>query len=575
MLASISLVLVYLAVQVLCLDSDFNLHGSACSLHIEDDYSSFSRTEVQQRRPMSTYVYTPTRQETKHWLSLPRTLSGANLELGYGWRTLRWLTLNQRMWQLPQSHIRQNRTYCVLKSQEAAAAMRASTTATTAKENKGLASFYARGMVDDEQWFKADAFYVHKVHYAAIQEQGIVMFNCGEDKFTYYQAHESCETMYRFIGRKWKVRCEKEMNARNLNLQDMYENVTAYAAWCYPIPPLKKVRKRKKGTEPVLGPDKSTLAVGSTYRDPLIVTTHEKVFVVSAGWDHNYHHFLHDTISRLIRHLDYLLTHPNVKIHIRRFETVAGPKKAHLGVLLRRGFWELLGIDASRFISGHVVAKTAWITKSVACNNPLSIAYELRMLSHKLLVKAAEKDKTVHLKYINELKSDSAGNVQAYGRQKQKPLLVIQHRVCVSQESCDKTWRNWNNHTINVAVAAFSQAFPAHTVRVISSLNSELNECVACQINIYRHVDILVGLHGAGLTNIMFMQPNTAFIEIVGDFDGRMAPVCGYHSPFAAVYGVHHYLYFYDWKTSKSPPSEQNFTDLARESKAFVSMLNG
>jgi len=37
-------------------------------------------------------------------------------------------------------------------------------------------------------------------------------------------------------------------------------------------------------------------------------------------------------------------------------------------------------------------------------------------------------------------------------------------------------------------------------------------------------------------------------VEIVGKFDGRMLPLCGYHGSLAAVFGIHHYVYYYDYK---------------------------
>jgi hypothetical protein len=51
-----------------------------------------------------------------------------------------------------------------------------------------------------------------------------------------------------------------------------------------------------------------------------------------------------------------------------------------------------------------------------------------------------------------------------------------------------------------------------------------------------------------GMTNVVFMPRNSLVIEIVGKFDGRMLPVCGYHGPLIAMYGNHHYLHYYDWK---------------------------
>ena len=58
-------------------------------------------------------------------------------------------------------------------------------------------------------------------------------------------------------------------------------------------------------------------------------------------------------------------------------------------------------------------------------------------------------------------------------------------------------------------------------------------------------------MHGAGITNVMFMSSGSLLVEITGIFDGRMLPVCGYHGPLAAIFGVHHYIYHYDWKCGK------------------------
>ena len=54
-----------------------------------------------------------------------------------------------------------------------------------------------------------------------------------------------------------------------------------------------------------------------------------------------------------------------------------------------------------------------------------------------------------------------------------------------------------------------------------------------CQIRTYANTDILVGLHGAGLTNIVFMPPNSLIVELAAQFDGRMQPLCGYHGPLS------------------------------------------
>ena len=58
---------------------------------------------------------------------------------------------------------------------------------------------------------------------------------------------------------------------------------------------------------------------------------------------------------------------------------------------------------------------------------------------------------------------------------------------------------------------------------------------------------MLVGAHGAGMTNMIFMPRNSLIVELTGEWDGRMLPVCGYHGPLCAACGHHHYIHHYDW----------------------------
>ncbi len=46
----------------------------------------------------------------------------------------------------------------------------------------------------------------------------------------------------------------------------------------------------------------------------------------------------------------------------------------------------------------------------------------------------------------------------------------------------------------------------------------------------------------------MFQAENAILFEITGHYDGRMMPLCGYHGSLASIFGVHHYLYYYDWR---------------------------
>jgi len=69
----------------------------------------------------------------------------------------------------------------------------------------------------------------------------------------------------------------------------------------------------------------------------------------------------------------------------------------------------------------------------------------------------------------------------------------------------------------------------------------------------------------------MFMPPGSLLVEIVGQFDGRMLPVCGYHGPLASIFGVHHYIYYYDWKAHAH--EQLNPIKLAQESLSFYNSV--
>ena len=66
---------------------------------------------------------------------------------------------------------------------------------------------------------------------------------------------------------------------------------------------------------------------------------------------------------------------------------------------------------------------------------------------------------------------------------------------------------------------------------------------MTCQIRMYANTDILIGLHGAGLTNIIFMPPNSLVVELAAQFDGRMQPLCGYHGPLAGISSLYFCTY--------------------------------
>jgi hypothetical protein len=142
--------------------------------------------------------------------------------------------------------------------------------------------------------------------------------------------------------------------------------------------------------------------------------------------------------------------------------------------------------------------------------------------------------------------------------------IILQQRYCPSAENCTTTWRSWTDDNQQEMLEILKERFPHSRIMSISDTTADAVSCLACEVRGYAEADVLIGLHGAGLTNTMFMHPGTILFEITGQFDGRMLPHCGYHGPMANVFGVHHYIYYYDWRGEQPLDFGDAMTQLGR-----------
>ena len=275
--------------------------------------------------------YRPSESEIQEYAEIPSPLTRSNPKLGLGIvkgvsQAEKWANNTKNSWQLWPDHPRNDKANCVRVSK--------------------LSGETAVEIYD--AYKKTADFYVVRAVNALIHEAGIVALPCG-----YFQPLEGCETMFKYIGRKWFNRC---------NDQFKREKVTWPTYW-------------KPGKDSNLDTFNSTSCKdsfkGATKR-------YNKVFVISAAWDHNYHHFLIDSLSRLVRNIDFLRENLDVRIHIRQYDQYAAKSRANAGTKLRNAVSALLGIDPSRFISGVVLADEVYLPRAVKCNYPISSAYEIR-----------------------------------------------------------------------------------------------------------------------------------------------------------------------------------------------------
>ena len=109
-----------------------------------------------------------------------------------------------------------------------------------------------------------------------------------------------------------------------------------------------------------------------TSNDPQqeIPATYDRVFVITSTWDHNFHHFIVDSLVRLARNYKFLMDNPDVYIHIRRYEQYAKHENfIKAAKALRRGLLDLIGIPYDRIISGPIFATNVYLPSMPKCNS--------------------------------------------------------------------------------------------------------------------------------------------------------------------------------------------------------------
>lgn len=322
-------------------------------------------------------------QDIDDYVHMPLSLSQVNEKLALG--IVRgipsasvWAAREDNSWQYPIHHPRRNKTNCLLLNNASVSA-------------PFSAYAYTRNLT-------ADFFLIYKRN-VLIHESGIVASQCG-----YYQALEGCETVFKFIGRRWHEKCLRQLQDAALPWHAVMSPssalVGAAANKSHPSIPVSivpdKKAKRKAQARATKPADKQ--------QNPKEIPLHrfckddrseewsyvQRVMVISSVWDSNYHHFLIDVLPRLIHFLPFLQAHPDILLHIRRSERYSKLAIAQRAVAMKLRILELLGLDPQRLVSGPVVAEEVYLPRSMMCNFPVLNALEVRLLAKTLLQRALQ-----------------------------------------------------------------------------------------------------------------------------------------------------------------------------------------
>lgn len=256
-----------------------------------------------------------------------------------------------------------------------------------------------------------------------------------------------------------------------------------------------------------------------------------KVVMIATYWGDRYYHWIIESMMRLSVVLDYLHKNPEVKI------LAYSPPKWNLRVI-----YQLLGLEESRFVNYRTEklyhVENLIVPSAVAEGraNPRA-TNAMRSL---LRIKVAEQ----YLDYSRRRKvcnNDVEADLSLLDYSNRLRILVQQRG---SSNSTDRFMTN--GHEL---VQLICDEYPHAIVERYDSNNS-----VERMMQLHYAADILIGPHGAGLSNAIFMNSGTHMLEIYmkeGMGPGDWVNPC--HEITAKALGISYSRVRARWGRHKSP----------------------
>ncbi len=157
---------------------------------------------------------------------------------------------------------------------------------------------------------------------------------------------EGCETRWGSHIQSWYDRCHTAMSGQSTSLEGLWgsdavrRNTTAEVFQnCTTDHDLDRFADLNK-------------------TDLFVPHFHKRVFVIAALWDYNYHHFIADSLARLVRNLRFLRANRDVVIHIRAVENYDTNPIKSVG-FKSGGFSVGYSVDCYRFLYNFMLVSAA------------------------------------------------------------------------------------------------------------------------------------------------------------------------------------------------------------------------
>lgn len=307
------------------------------------------------------------------------------------------------------------------------------------------------------------------------------------------------------------------------------------------------------------------------------VIYHKRVFVVNEVDDTYVYHIHVEIMPRVMYHLEFLLANPDVKIMFgcdsKKKDYITQAGLAH-GLQSIRPFFELVGLDMGRIVvHKHVHADEVYLPMEGGCQDPVYQTWPILHMRKVFMRRAG-------IEWESSPAAERGSSTEAGRSTKSTPTLLLLKRSSDTKHTRNghDSVRQWSDNFANRLVLSLERMLPNYNVVLFSDRNSTMMACHACQMRAFHSAKVVIGMHGAGLSNMLYMRPGSAVVEFAPYAnDARCLPGGGPFSRLSAVmshnYMMHHPpIDEYRWTAGRT--SEFNDTRFATHIRNFLASID-
>lgn len=154
---------------------------------------------------------------------------------------------------------------------------------------------------------------------------------------------------------------------------------------------------------------------------------------------------------------------------------------------------------------------------SIAMNSSSSSSSTLTSNHHDNISDSIENNTSSSLGIDDNNNSEHRQHHQHHNHHPAKPIMLLLKRSSNSRHTRNghDLVRQWNNDFTMILMNELQRKFIDHyDIRLYSDRNESVMKCFECQIQIFHEAKVLIGVHGAGLSYMLYMQPNSAVVEL-------------------------------------------------------------